>query len=155
MSRSGAGGGPPTVVLTVAEVLFSSSLSAIALSGSTTAVFVSVPPDGGAVPVIVMVAFWPSLTAPPVQVTVEPVTEQPNRLEPFALMPVMPAGTVSTTLTPVAFAAPLLFTVSVYVIAAFGATLVGPVLLIVRSGRPPPEPLMTRVERAFESVVKF
>ena len=46
MSSSGAGGGPPTVVLTVADVLLSSLLSAIVLSGSTTAVFVSVPEAG-------------------------------------------------------------------------------------------------------------
>src|SRR4051794_12251587 len=113
MSRSGAAGGPPTLVLTSAEVLLSSFGSAIVLSGSTAAVFVIVPLISGAVPVIVIVAFWPWLTAPPVQVTVLASHEHAKRLEPVAPVIETPAGTVSTTLTPVAFAAPVLLTVSV------------------------------------------
>ena len=82
-------------------------------SGSTTAVFVMVPTvaarrrvdrDGGVGALV---------TAPPVQVTVWPATPQTNRLVPLALMLVRPAGTVSTTLTPVALAVPALLTVRV------------------------------------------
>ena len=100
-------------MFTTAEVLLSSLLSGIVLFGSTPAVFVIVVGAGGAVPVIVIVAFWPWFTAPPSHVTVEPATPQTNRLEPVAPMPVMPAGTVSTTRTLVAFAVPMLLTVSV------------------------------------------
>ena len=57
---------------TSAEVLFSSLLSAIALSGSTEAVFVIVPVAAGDVALIVIVAFDPAFTAPPKQVTVWP-----------------------------------------------------------------------------------
>src|SRR5262245_53336499 len=68
-------------------------------------------------------------------------------------MPVKPTGTVSTTVISVAFCVPVLFTVSVYVIGAEIATLVGPVLLIDRSGNGPP-PLLTLVVTVFV-VVKF
>src|SRR5262245_10539076 len=102
MSSSGGAGVPPTDVLTTAEVLLSSLLSAIALSGSTTAVFVIGPAAAGDVALIVIVAFAPALTAPPVQVTVGAATPQTKRLVPLAVMPVTPAGRVSTTLTSVA-----------------------------------------------------
>ena len=46
-----------------------------------------------------------------IPMTVPATTEHWNRLEPVAAMLVMPAGTVSTTLTPVALAAPRLLTV--------------------------------------------
>src|SRR5262245_4730487 len=113
-----AGGGGPVVtcVFTSAEVLFNSLPSTIPLSGSTTAVLVIVPVARGDVALMVMVAFDPWFTAPPVHVTVWPATPQTKRLVPVAPMAVRPAGTVSTTLMSVAGAVPMLLTVSVYVI---------------------------------------
>ena len=67
-------------------------------------------------PLIVIVPFCPWLTAPPVQVTVicvVPAFEHVKRLVVFSVTPVMPVGSVSTTLMPVAFAVPMLLTVSV------------------------------------------
>ena len=60
------------MVLTVADVLLSSLDSAIVLSGSTTAVFVIwVGGDvAGEIALILIVAFWPWFTAPPMQMTV-------------------------------------------------------------------------------------
>src|SRR5258706_13050349 len=95
------GGGPVvTCVFTRAEVLLSSFVSAMASSGSTTAVFVMVPTVAGEVALMVMVALEPWFTAPPVQVTVGPATAQTKRLVPLALMLVRPAGTGATTTAP-------------------------------------------------------
>ena len=113
IEMEGGGGPVVTCVFTRAEVLLSSFVSAMASSGSTTAVFVMVPTVAGDVALIVMLALEPWFTAPPVQVTVWPATPQTKRLVPLALMLVRPAGTVSTTLTPVAFAVPELLTVRV------------------------------------------
>src|SRR5262245_61394970 len=68
-----------TCVSTSADVLFSSSLSGIVLSGSTDAVLVIVPIVGGDVALIVIVAFEPWLTAPPMQVTVCATTPHVKR----------------------------------------------------------------------------
>src|SRR3954451_14648710 len=94
------GGELPTWVLTAAEVLFSSFVSGIVLSGSTTAVFVSDAAVGGESTVIEIVAFWPALTAPPVHVTVPRTLPHVNRLDWVVDTNVTPAGRVSTTLTP-------------------------------------------------------
>src|SRR5579872_2602839 len=112
---NGAGGGAVdvTCVLTSADVLLSSLDSGMVLSGSTTAVLVIDPAVDGDVALMVIVAFAPAFTAPPVHVTVRPETLQLNRLVPVALTAVSPLGTVSTTFTFVAFAVPMLFTVSV------------------------------------------
>ena len=60
MVSNGVGGGLlPTAVLTDADVLLSSFVSAIVLSGSTTAVLVMEPATPGAVALIVIVPFWP------------------------------------------------------------------------------------------------
>jgi len=131
---SGPAGVAPTVVFTADDVLLSSFASSIVSLGSTTAVFVRVP-LAGLVPVIVIVAFDPALTAPPSHVTVVPATAHVKRLVPEADTPVMAAGTVSTTRTFVAFADPMLFTVRVYVIGELGGTVDGPFFAIVRSAR--------------------
>src|SRR3954451_18871450 len=107
------GGELPTWVLTAAEVLFSSFVSGIVLSGSTTAVFVRVVALDGAVTLIVIVPFWPALTAPPVHVTVPATLLHVNRLVVVVELNKTPNGKVSTTLMPVAFAVPMLFTVRV------------------------------------------
>src|SRR5262245_23504894 len=69
MSSCVGAGTSVTAVFTVADVLLSSFDSAIVLSGSTLAVFVS-DPLAGAVTFSLIVAFWPAVTAPPVHVTV-------------------------------------------------------------------------------------
>src|SRR5262249_59403988 len=92
-------GAATTCVSTSADVLFSSLLSGIVLSGSTAAVFVMVPVVAGAVALIVIVAFEPWLTAPPVQVTVCATTPHVNRLVPDAVNGGRPAATVSTNFT--------------------------------------------------------
>ena len=102
-----------TCVFTRAEVLFRSLISRMVLSGSTTALLVIVPGAAGEVALMVMVALLPWLTRPPVQVTVWPTTPQVKRLVPLAVMPVRPAGTVSTTVTPEVGRVPMLFTVRV------------------------------------------
>src|SRR6185436_19513688 len=65
-----AGGALPTCVLTSADVLFSSLLSAIVLSGSSEAVLVMGPLVPGDVALIVTVPFAPAFTRPPLHVTV-------------------------------------------------------------------------------------
>src|ERR1051325_6867276 len=154
MPSGGASGTSMICVLTSADVLFSSLDSAIVLSGSTTAVFVTEPITPGDVALMVIVAFEPWLTAPWSHVTVWPDTVQTNRLVPDTDVIATPVGTVSITFTLVAFAVPVLFTVRVYVIGDEIETLVGPVLLIDSSGRFEPPPLLTSVVLVFV-VVKF
>src|SRR5262245_6649033 len=116
IARRGAFGEVVTAVFTTAEVLLSSFPSAMLLSGSTLAVFVRLFGAAGAVTLIVIVAFWPALTAPPVQTTVTgpgvgTAGEHVNRLVGVAETKATFGGRVSTTLIPVAWTVPRLLTV--------------------------------------------
>src|SRR5262245_6634105 len=107
------GGGVVTAVVKL-DWLLNSFSSSIAFVGSTTAEFVIDPGAAGAIPVIVIVAFAPAFTRPPVQFTTGSATEQVKRLVvEIVIGPVTPAGRVSTTRTLFAFAPPWLFTTSV------------------------------------------
>jgi hypothetical protein len=113
MVRAGGAGAAVTAVLTVADVLFSSLVSGIALSGSTTAVLVS-GPVAGAVTFNRIDAFWPALTEPPVQVTTTVATPDVvhvKRLVVSAEVRTTPVGRVSRTTTLSAWAPPRLLTV--------------------------------------------
>src|SRR5438309_5605326 len=118
------GGGAPTVVVSE-PVSLNSFDSAMRLSGSTTAVSLIEPGVAGEVPLIVIVAFAPALTRPPVQSTVGSEVVQTKRLVGLGvtLATVTPGGSVFTTWMLVAFARPWLLTVRVYVSGAEGATL--------------------------------
>ncbi len=112
-SGSEGGGGFVTVVAKVA-LLFEQLLSVEDEQvGSTWAVSVIGPAEPGAVVLMVIVPLPPALIAPPVHLTVGLLNEQVKRLVPDALPKVTPAGRVSSTSTPVAFAAPMLLTVTV------------------------------------------
>src|SRR5262245_31850807 len=129
-------------MVVASAALLRSLLSTTVLFGSTTAVAVTSPATALDVALIVIVALAPALTAPPVHVMIAAETEQTNRLVPIAAILVKPAGIVATTVMPVAFTPPVLFTVSLYVTVLLGAAVDGAVMLIVRSaGAPAPAPL--------------
>src|SRR5437867_9209903 len=73
----------------------------------------------------------PALTVPMFQVTIPPVAEPPAVADTNVVL----AGRLSRTTTPVAFAVPVLFQVSVYVMFAPAATGSGaPVFEMLRTG---------------------
>ena len=103
----------PIVVVWLATLLVS-SLSKMALVGSTVTVFVMVPVVAGAERTIVIVTVDCGGMVPPVQVTTfAPSTLQANPPVVEKLSKIRPAGSGSRTMTPVAARMPLLPTVYV------------------------------------------